>query len=85
MSLTPQQPRADGPAPGPRAPLGGSEVHVVTGVGATNERYKLPPRLFDARCKSCWFVFGLICLTIASFWTLPSVCVISGSTRVCRT
>ena len=70
MSLTSQQPRADGPASGPRAPLGGSEVHVVTGVGATNERYKLPPRLFDARCKSCWFVFGLICLTIASFWTL---------------
>ncbi len=31
---------------------------------------KLPPPLFDARCKACWFVFGLICLTIASFWTL---------------
>jgi phosphonate transport system permease protein len=37
---------------------------------AANERYKLPPKLFDARCKACWFVFGLICLTIASFWTL---------------
>ncbi len=31
---------------------------------------KLPPPMFDARCKACWFVFGLICLTIASFWTL---------------
>ncbi len=26
--------------------------------------------MFDARCKACWFVFGLICLTAASFWTL---------------
>lgn len=26
--------------------------------------------MFDARCKACWFVFALICLTIASFWTL---------------
>ena len=30
----------------------------------------LPPPLFDARCKACWFVFGLGCLTVASFWTL---------------
>ncbi len=35
-----------------------------------NEVYRLPARLFDARCKACWFVFGLICLTIASFWSL---------------
>lgn len=34
----------------------------------TNDR--LPPRLFDARCKACWFVFGLVCLTVASFATL---------------
>ena len=26
--------------------------------------------MFDARCKACWFVFGLMCLTVASFWTL---------------
>ena len=31
---------------------------------------KLPPPLFDASCKACWFVLGLVCLTIASFWTL---------------
>jgi phosphonate transport system permease protein len=31
---------------------------------------KLPPQLFNARCKSCWFVLGLICLMVASFWTL---------------
>lgn len=35
-----------------------------------NKAYNLPPKLFDARCKACWFVFGLILLTIASFWTL---------------
>jgi phosphonate transport system permease protein len=37
---------------------------------AANEVYKLPPQLFDARCKACWFVFGLIVLTIASFLSL---------------
>ena len=37
---------------------------------AANEIYKLPPKLFDARCKACWFIFGLLVLTIASFWTL---------------
>ncbi|NJM44196.1 MAG: phosphonate ABC transporter, permease protein PhnE [Brachymonas sp.] len=37
---------------------------------AANEVYKLPPKLFDARCKACWFVFGLIVLTVASFWSL---------------
>jgi phosphonate transport system permease protein len=37
---------------------------------AANERFRLPPPMFDARCKACWFVFGLICLTVASFWTL---------------
>ncbi|TAG80780.1 MAG: phosphonate ABC transporter, permease protein PhnE [Betaproteobacteria bacterium] len=37
---------------------------------AANETYRLPKRLFDARCKACWFVFGLLCLTVASFATL---------------
>ena len=32
--------------------------------------HQLPPPLFDARCKACWFVLGLLCLTVASFWTL---------------
>ena len=31
---------------------------------------KMPPPLFDARCRACWFVFGLVCLTVASFWSL---------------
>jgi phosphonate transport system permease protein len=37
---------------------------------AANEVYKLPPPLFDARCRACWFVVGLILLVIASFWSL---------------
>lgn len=35
-----------------------------------NEIYKLPRLLFDARCRACWFVAGLIALTAASFWSL---------------
>lgn len=37
---------------------------------AANPPYKLPPPLFDARCKACWFVAGLLALVIASFWSL---------------
>jgi phosphonate transport system permease protein len=37
---------------------------------AANESYRLPPRLFDARCAACWFLLGLAALTLASFWTL---------------
>jgi phosphonate transport system permease protein len=37
---------------------------------AANEVYRLPPPLFDARCKACWFVAALICLVIASFVSL---------------
>lgn len=37
---------------------------------AANPPYKLPPPLFDARCRTCWIVLGLIVLVIASFWTL---------------
>ena len=34
------------------------------------EPRKLPPPLFDGRCKACWFMLGLTCLAVASFWTL---------------
>lgn len=30
----------------------------------------LPPAIFDARCRACWMVAGLIALTVASFWSL---------------
>ena len=37
---------------------------------AANEIYKLPPRLFDARCKACWFALGVVLLVGLSFWSL---------------
>jgi phosphonate transport system permease protein len=37
---------------------------------AANQPYKLPPRLFDARCRACWFSLGLLLLVVASFWSL---------------
>lgn len=37
---------------------------------AANEAWRMPPKLFSARCAMCWFLCGLIALTVASFWTL---------------
>jgi phosphonate transport system permease protein len=37
---------------------------------AANPPYRLPPPLFDARCKACWFTVGVLALVVASFWTL---------------
>jgi phosphonate transport system permease protein len=37
---------------------------------AANEVYRLPPKLFDARCRACWFVAGALAVVVASFWTL---------------
>ena len=37
---------------------------------AANEVYRLPPPLFDARCKACWFVVLLALLVVLSFWSL---------------
>ena len=37
---------------------------------AANEVYRLPPPLFDARCKACWFVAGVVVLIGLSFWSL---------------
>jgi phosphonate transport system permease protein len=37
---------------------------------AANQVYRLPPPLFSARCKACWFTAGLLVLVIASFWSL---------------
>jgi phosphonate transport system permease protein len=31
---------------------------------------QLPPPLWDARCKACWYVVLIVLLTIASFWSL---------------
>ena len=37
---------------------------------AANEVYRLPPPLFSARCRACWFVTAAIALVVASFWSL---------------
>ncbi len=37
---------------------------------AANEPYRLPPPLFDARCKACWFTAAIVLLVVASFWSL---------------
>jgi phosphonate transport system permease protein len=37
---------------------------------AANRPYKLPPPLFDARCRACWFAAGVLLLVVASFWSL---------------
>ncbi len=37
---------------------------------AANPPYKLPPPLFNARCKACWFTAALLLLVVASFWSL---------------
>ena len=37
---------------------------------AANEPYRLPPPLFDARCKACWFTAAIALLVVASFWSL---------------
>ena len=37
---------------------------------AANQPYRLPPPLWHARCKACWFTTGLLVLVVASFWSL---------------
>ena len=37
---------------------------------AANLPYKLPPPLFAARCRACWFVSALLLLVVMSFWSL---------------
>lgn len=42
----------------------------MTQPRAANTPYKLPPPLFDARCRACWFTLAIIVLVVASFWSL---------------
>jgi len=37
---------------------------------AANPPYRLPPPLFDARCRACWFSAAVVVLVVASFWSL---------------
>jgi len=42
----------------------------MTPSPAANQPYRLPPPLFNARCKACWFSAAVLALVVASFWTL---------------
>jgi phosphonate transport system permease protein len=42
----------------------------VTHPSPTNAPQHLPPPLFDARCKACWFTAAVLALVVASFWSL---------------
>jgi phosphonate transport system permease protein len=42
----------------------------MTSRRAANPPYKLPPPIFDMRCRACWFTAGLAALVVASFWSL---------------
>ncbi len=36
-----------------------------------NTNFKVvAPKLFDARCTACWFLAAVLCLVVASFWSL---------------
>jgi phosphonate transport system permease protein len=37
---------------------------------AANDVYRLPPPLFDARCRACWCVIMMLVLVVLSFWSL---------------
>ncbi|MBL8327328.1 MAG: phosphonate ABC transporter, permease protein PhnE [Rubrivivax sp.] len=37
---------------------------------AANLPYRLPPRVWDPRCKACWFALAILALVVASFATL---------------
>jgi phosphonate transport system permease protein len=37
---------------------------------AANEVYRLPPPLFQARCRACWCVLLMLLLIVLSFWSL---------------
>ena len=42
----------------------------LTRAAAANLPYKLPPPLWNARCKACWFGAGLLVLVVTSFVSL---------------
>ena len=56
------------PRAGPSRP--GAGLGSGLGAEAANPPYRLPPPLFDARCRACWFMAALAALVLASFWSL---------------
>ena len=48
----------------------GSAIGAANAARAANAPFRLPPPLFDARCKACWFSAALLLLVVASFASL---------------
>ena len=42
----------------------------MTRPSPANVPYRVPPAVFNARCKACWFTAAVLALVVASFWTL---------------
>ncbi|WP_066336741.1 phosphonate ABC transporter, permease protein PhnE [Azohydromonas lata] len=40
------------------------------GTTAANPPWRLPPPLFSARCKACWYTAAALALVVGSFWSL---------------
>ena len=51
-------------------PAGGSTTLTMSQPHAANTPYRLPPPLFNARCRGCWFVAAVLLLVTLSFATL---------------
>lgn len=47
-----------------------SSSNLFSSREAANPPYKLPPPIFDARCRACWFTAALLVLVVASFVSL---------------
>lgn len=47
-----------------------SDTPTPAPTPAAKDIYRLPPPLFHARCRACWFVAGLALLVLASFYSL---------------
>ncbi len=54
------------PTPTPDA----TPVTRAVAQDSANPPWKLPPPLFDARCRACWFTAALLVLVVASFVSL---------------
>ena len=48
-----------------------SNTPPTTADASYSDNFKVvAPKLFDARCTACWFVAAMLCLIVASFWSL---------------
>ena len=58
------------PTPTPTPTPNATPLTRAFGQDAANPPWKLPPPLFDARCRACWFTAALLVLVVASFVSL---------------